>query len=152
MGKVRVRHGDNEIEVDGTDQFIKQQLESFYQRVGSIGSYISSPIIKEKLLDKEKVATTGKTLTPAEYYKAKGRTDGVSKILIFGKYLEQYSRQNEFSRSDVNKLAREAKLSRDIHTQFFTNAVKQGLLRRQGGKYSLTLSAEEVLASMAQKK
>jgi hypothetical protein len=152
MGKIRVRHGDNEVEIEGTDQFIKSQLELFYQRIGikSIGSSPSG--IKEKLLEKEKVAGPGKVLTPAEYYKAIGKKDGVSQVLIFGKYLEEYKNMTEFTQKDINRIVREAKLSRDIHGQYFTNAVKQGLLRKQGQKYSLTLSAEEVLGSMLPKK
>jgi len=45
-------------------------------------------------------------------------------------------------------LAKEARLSRDVHAQYFSNAVKQGLLRSLGaGRYSLTLSAEELFAN-----
>jgi hypothetical protein len=69
--------------------------------------------------------------------------------LIFGKYLEEFRGQADFSRQDINKIAAEAKTSKDIHGQYFSNAVKQGLLRSVGrGRYSLTLSAEEALAGM----
>ena len=55
----------------------------------------------------------------------------------------------EFTRADVNALTSQAKFSKDIHSQYFTNAVKQGLLRmHDGGKYSLTLSAEEILSAL----
>ncbi len=92
---------------------------------------------------------SGKKPTPAEFYKSKKRTDGISKILIFGNYLEEYRQMTEFSRNDINGLAKEARISKDIHGQYFTNAIKQGLLRNLGrSKYSLTLSAEEVLAAM----
>lgn len=90
-------------------------------------------------------------MTPAEFYqqKAKGKTDGISKILIFGKYLEEFRSISEFSRQDINDLAKEAKLAKDIHTQYFTNAVKQGLLRSHGrSRYSLTLSAESIISAM----
>ena len=88
-------------------------------------------------------------MTPAEYYKAKGKTDGVSQILIFAKYLEEFEGVSEFKRKDINDLTKKAKLSKDVHTQYFTNAVKQGLLRSHGGsQYSLTLSAESLLAAM----
>ena len=148
MRKIRVRHGDNEVEIEGSDQFIKSQLDLFYQRIGigSIGAPPSS--IKQKLLEKEKVVGPGKTPTPAEYYKLRGKKDGVSKVLIFGKYLEEYKNQTDFTQKDINRMTGEAKLS-NIHGQYFTNAVKQGLLRKQGQKYSLTLSAEEVLGSMS---
>jgi hypothetical protein len=87
--------------------------------------------------------------SPAEFYRAKNRTDGVAQILIFGKYLEEFRNKTEFTPQELNDIAKEAKLSKDIHPQYFSNAVKQGLLRGLGaGKYSLTLSAEDALSAM----
>lgn len=149
MGKIRVRHRDHEIELEGTDEFIEQHLEAFYDRIGSIPPSTPSSELKKEILKPPMKKPAGKAPTPAEYYTSKGKTDGISQILIFGKYLEEYKNASKFSRSDINKLAKEAKLPKDIHSQFFTNAVKQGLLRSHGaGKYSLTLSAESVLSAM----
>ena len=148
MSKIRIRHGDNEIELDGSDTFIAKQLEQFYQRVEVSRSSVYPTGIKKELLEPHTKPKHGKQPTPAEFYKAKGKTDGISQVLIFGKYLEEVEGKNEFSQAEVNKVAEDAKLSKDIHAQYFTNAVKQGLLRKRGTKYSLTLSAEEVLASM----
>ncbi len=148
MTKIRLRHGDNEIELEGSAEFIKEHLESFYERLGLIGTGISAPQLK-KAVGAAPPKKPKKALSPAEFYRSKGKTDGVSKILIFAKYLELYRDKTEFSRADINKLAKEVKLSKDIHSQYFTNAVKQGLLRSlSGAKYALTLSAEEVIASM----
>ena len=145
MTKIRVRHGENEIELEGSDAFIKKHLDDFYSRTKILPVEQAKPILKEIIIEKPK----GKAPTPAEYYKGKKRTDGISQILIFAKYLEEFRNTTEFSRKDLNKIAQEAKLSKDIHTVYFTRAVKQGLLRTLGyGKYSLTLSAEEVLSSM----
>jgi len=148
VGKVRLRHGEHEIEVEGSDEFVRKQLEQFYQRLGAAASGAQPAGIKQKLLEKVPSAKPGKSPTAAEFYKAKGKTDGVSQVLIFGKYLEEFENLPEFTRKDINRTAKDAKLSKDIHAQYFTNGVKQGLLRKQGQKYSLTLSAEEVLASM----
>ncbi len=147
MGRIRVRHGDSEIELDGSDAFIKKQLEQFYARVGGATGSAGKPPLREQLLSPAtKESGGGKSLTPAEFYKQKGKTDGVSQVLVFGKYLEQFRDKAEFTRKDINAVAKEAKLSKDVHAQYFTNAVKQGLLRKQGQNYSLTLSAEELLA------
>jgi hypothetical protein len=148
MSKIRVRLGDNEIELDGSDAFIAKQLEQFYQRLDTGRPQVSPSAIKRELLETHAKTKPGKQPTPAEFYKAKGKTDGISQVLIFGKYLEEFEGKSEFSPAEVNKVVEEAKLSKDIHSQYFANAVKQGLLRKRGTKYSLTLSAEEVLASM----
>lgn len=148
MPRIRIRHGDNEIELDGEPDFIAAQLKSFYERMGLVGGKTSPATLKQDLLA-ERPKDKSAAPSPAEFYKAKGRTDGISQVLIFGKYLERYRDTSEFTRSQVNAIAKEAKLSKDIHAQYFTNAVKQGLLRSHpGSKYSLTLSAEEALSSM----
>lgn len=148
MEKIRLRHGDHEIELEGSKEFIEKHLASFYDRLDSL-PMATVAHLKKEILDTSSKKPSGKASTPAEYYKSKGKTDGVSQVLIFGKYLEEYRSISEFSQRDINTLAKEAKLSKDIHGQYFTNAVKQGLLRSHGkGRYSLTLSAESALSAM----
>ncbi|MEN6426221.1 MAG: hypothetical protein ABFE13_12710 [Phycisphaerales bacterium] len=149
MGKIRIRHGENEIELEGSDAFIKKHLDAFYQRT-QYSSPVSAPAtLKQDIQTSASKRPAGKAPTPAEFFRSKNRTDGISQVLIFGKYLEEYRSQGDFSRPDINKIAAEAKTAKDIHGQYFTNAVKQGLLRSVGrGRYSLTLSAEEALAAM----
>lgn len=148
MAKIRVRHGENEIELDGDLDFIRDQLKAFYERMGLVGGKVSPATLKQALLGHSPKAPS-EAPALAEFYRAKGRTDGISQVLILGKYLEVYRDTPEFTRAQVNSLAKEAKLSKDIHGQYFSNAVKQGLLRsHSGAKYSLTLSAEEALSKM----
>ena len=148
MTRIRIRHGDDEIELEGEEDFIDKHLKDYFERIGSRLGKNTNPPIKEALL-KSPTKEKKDIPSPAEYYRAKGKTDGISQVLILGKYLEEYKDTPEFSRKDVNQIAKEIKLSKDIHGQYFTNAVKQGLLRLQpGNKYSLTLSAEEIVASM----
>ena len=47
MAKVRIRHGDNEVEVDGTDSFIAKQLKDFYERI-QLGRNFSAPVALKK--------------------------------------------------------------------------------------------------------
>ncbi len=149
MGKIKVRHQDHEIELEGSDEFIEKHLEAFYERIGKISTSMPSLHLKKEILEPPLKKPAGKAPAPAEFYQSKGKTDRISQILIFGKYLEEYRKVSEFSQKDINKLVKEAKLTKDIHGQYFTNAVKQGLLRSHGhGKYSLTLSAESVLSAM----
>jgi hypothetical protein len=149
MNKIRIRHGEHEIEVEGSDDFVKDQLAEFYSWMKDATTRVPASKIKQEILEPIPRPAAGKEPTPAEFYRLRGREDGMSQILILGKYLEQYRGVSEFTREDINKLGKEAKLPKDVHGQYFTNAVKQGLLRMLGrGKYSLTLSAESTLASM----
>jgi len=149
MGKVRIKHGENEIEVEGSDAFIKKELNAFYDRIGQVRTALTPATLKTDIQASAGRKAGGKVTTPAEFYKSKNRKDGISQVLIFGRYLEELRGKTEFSRQDINKIASEAKLSKDVHSQYFLNAVKQGLLRSLGGgKYTLTLTAEEALAAM----
>jgi len=150
MSKIRVRHGDNEIELEGSYDFIKKHLDDFYTRLKGKISKPSVPIFAEEFREIPSKKIEGKIPTPAEFYKSKEKKDGISTVLIIAKYLEEYRDTTEFSPKDINKVVREEiKLSRDISTVYFSRAVKQGLLRSLGyGKYTLTLSAEEALSAM----
>ena len=148
MGKIRIRHGENEIELEGSDSFIKKQLSEFYSNI-SLETTKPLAKIKEKIYEESSRKISEKKLTAAEYYKSKGKKDGISRLLIFAKYLEDYRGISEFTAANINQLAKEVKLQKDIHPQYFSNAVNAGFLRSLGrGKYSLTLSAEEILSSL----
>jgi hypothetical protein len=148
MPRIHLRHGENELEVEGELSFIKEQIRDFYERLGLVGGKTSPTTLKQDLL-KQKPKKPSEIPTPAEFYKSKGKTDGLSQLLIFGKYLEQFRETPEFTRQEINIIANEAKLSKDIHSQYYTLAVKQGLLRlHPENKYSLTLSAEEIISAM----
>jgi len=149
MAKIRIRHGEDEIELEGEDNFLEKQLKDFYERIEKKLPDKKRHTLKNDLIKPPPKRPTGKEPTPAEFYRSKKRTDGISKLLIFAKYLEEYRDISEFTPRDINNLAKDVKLPKDIHAQYFSNAVKQGLLRSHGSsKYSLTLSAEEALASM----
>ncbi len=62
--------------------------------------------------------------------------------------MQQYRGREQFTRNDVSKLSAEARV-KDVHGQYFTLAIKQGLLRTVGkGAYSLTISGEDAVAAM----
>ncbi|MCX6639571.1 MAG: hypothetical protein NTW14_03695 [bacterium] len=148
MGKLRIRYSENEFEAEGDEKFIELHMKRFYEKIEG-SSTQHSTTKSDELEDAPPKIPEGKIPTPAEFYKAKGKTDGLSQILVFGKYLELYRMISEFTKLDINGIAKEVKLSKDIHSQYFTNAVKQGLLRSHGqGKYSLTLSAEKILSAL----
>jgi len=151
MGKIKLKHGAHEIELEGDDEFIQRQLQAFYERVnpGSLATP-ASQVTPSQILSPPSQTVSGPTPTPAEFYKLKnkGKADGMTQLLVFAKYLDVHRNKSEFSQKDINALAKEARLSRDVHAQYFSNAVKQGLLRSLGaGRYSLTLSAEELFAN-----
>jgi hypothetical protein len=152
MSKIRIKHLEHEIELEGDDGFIDKHLDGFYKKINISNRKPRESSLNEKPEEVFKPVSPTKDITPAEFFKKftqKNKTEGVNQILIFGKYMEEIRAKTEFTVKEINQIVREAKLSKDIHRQFFTNAVKQGLLRSSGkGSYSLTLSAETAYASM----
>jgi hypothetical protein len=142
--RVYWRIGDNEVEVEGDSAFIQKQLKIFFERVGyhpqSMSKDLPSKIVA--------VAKSGKALSPAEYYRQKSPSGGTETLIVLGKYLDEFRNKSEFTRKDINAVAREAKLSL-IHAQYYANAVKQGLLRNVGrGTYGLSITGEDAVAAM----
>ena len=123
-GKIRIRHGENEIEVEGSAPFINKQLDAFYERIQRIQPVSAPATLKRDI----QISGAKKALAkiPAEFYKSKNRTDGIAQILIFGKYLEEFHGKTEFTRQDIKSTAVKTKVAEDIHGQYFSNAVRQG--------------------------
>ena len=136
--------GDQEIEVEGDNAFIQRQLKTFFELVGQRPHSISRDLPSKIVA----VAKSGKVLGPAEYYRQKSPNGGTETLIVLGKYLDEFRNKGEFTRKDINAVARESKLP-PIHAQYYANAVKQGLLRNIGrGTYGLSITGEDAVAAM----
>jgi hypothetical protein len=71
----------------------------------------------------------------------------LKQLIALGRFLEEYREKRDFKPKDLNAVAKEAKLPKDFHPQYFSDAVARGLLRLDGGNYSLTATAENFLVS-----
>jgi len=150
MGKIRLRHGDSEIELEGDEAFIERQLTDFYSRFKiDARKRGEEPKLLTSTSGPETEHHNGKTPTPAEYLTTLGGANlaPLKQLLALGKFLEKYRDKREFKPKDANAVAKEAKLSKDFHPQYFSDAVARGLLRLDSGSYSLTATAEDFLAS-----
>jgi hypothetical protein len=140
--------GDQEIEVEGDNAFIQKQLNIFFERLGhhtpSASKDLPSRIVA--------VAKSGKAPSPAEYFRQKTPNGGTETLIVLAKYLDEFRNKSDFSRKDIQIIAREAKIPH-LHGQYYLNAVKQGLLRTLGrGTYGLSISGEDAVAAMPSKK
>ncbi len=147
--RVRWKVGSFELEVAGDDAFIAGQVDRFFKLLeerGSSAEMTSSVVqIRPSPASTEAEARQAKELSPAEYIRQKKPESGTDRLVVLAKYLEANRGQSEFSRKEINQLANEAKL-KDIHSQYFTYAVEQGLLRTAGkNKYAITLSGEDLV-------
>jgi hypothetical protein len=143
--RVHWKLGDFEVEVEGDDEFIEKQLKLFLERVEPGLHPVPPADLPSKIVAAAKSTTAP---APAEYYRQKKPQGGTETLLVLAKYLNDYRSQNQFTKNQITKLANEAKI-KDVHGQYFTLAVKQGLLRTAGkGNYALTISGEDAVAAM----
>jgi len=140
--------GDHEIEVEGDNAFIQKHLKLFFEKLGH-GPEATARDLPSRIVA---AAKSGKVVGPAEYYRQKGPNGGTETLIVLGKYLEEFRNKSEFTRRDIKAIAKEAKLE-DIHSQYYANAVKQGLLRSIGrSTYGLSISGEDAVAAMPSSK
>lgn len=148
--RIKVRVGENEIELEGDAKFIEAQLAKFYEKIGAtLAKSASAPTPESGLVQsKVKWATPTRDLSPAEFLRRALPKGGTEQLLALGHFLEQNRAAKDFDQKEIKALCQEAKL-RDIHGQYFTLAVKQGLLRvSTKGRYALTLTGEDAVTRM----
>lgn len=148
--RIKVRVGDDEIELEGDSKFIEVQLAKFYEKVaGRTKSSATLPARSpESVQTRVKAATPVKDLSPAEFLRRASPKGGTEQLLALGHYLEQNRGAKDFSQQEVKALCGEAKL-KDLHGQYFVLGVQQGLLRSTTkGRYALTLTGEDAVSKL----
>jgi len=153
--KLRIKMGDNEIEIEGSLSFIKSQLNDFYKRLEKGTTFKGMPTKED--LPYRAVATAKPTKPPplsaAEYYRQKDPKSGTEKLIVAAKYLVDYKSISEFTKKDIESLVLKEIKTKAIHNEYFRLAVKQGLINLLGNKkYSLTISGEDAVVAMPAKK
>jgi len=150
--RIRLKIGENEIELEGEDKFIEGHLKIFIEKYTHItakpleakaGTVVSSekPSVSH---DKAK-----KSLSPAEYVRQKGPKGGTEEVIVLAKYLEDFESLAEFNVKDIHRVAKDARIGK-IDNSYFPLAVKQGLLNKiTHGKYQLTLTGEDAVVNMS---
>lgn len=150
--KIRIRVGENEIELSGSEKFIEKHLEAFSARIGN-GNISPQKISQVEISNSPSAQRkSGKQPSPTEYFREKSPKGGTEQLIVLGKYLEDFKGAEEFTQKDIKALVKSAKI-KSIHSNYFNYAVQQGLMRTLGhGKYSLTLSGEDAVLAMPKNK
>src|SRR2546428_3334154 len=151
VGRIRVKIGDNEIEVEGEEAFVEKHLKEVLDHLdrASTSRTRDLPAKIIQAAETEAKSKPRRDLTPAEYYLQVKPSTGTETLIVLAKYLEDFRGTNEFTPSDIKKIANEAKLA-DIHGQYFTYAMREGFLRQVSkGKYALTLSGEDAVLGLS---
>lgn len=149
--RIRLKIGENEIELEGNEIFIDEHLKSFVDKCFSLKpsettkvNVVTHPTKTTGIQNKD-----SKVLSPAEFVRQKSPKGGTEQLVVIAKYLEDYESLSEFSVKDITRVARVAKIGK-IDNAYYPLAVKQGLLNRiKHGRYQITLTGEDIVLAMS---
>lgn len=146
--KLRLKIGENEIELEGDIKFIETYLKFFLDSQGITKQPLVEPKGKTGLPGKVLVIKPKREMSPAEYIREKKPNGRTEFLIVFAKYLDEYKSLGEFSKKDIATAVRMAKV-KPIEGAYYTLAVKQGLLNKLShGRYQLTMSGEDAVSAM----
>jgi hypothetical protein len=143
--KLRLKIGECEIEAEGEDSFIEKHVTVFFERIGASPETRGPSAAVQ--IRKSAQAAGSKTYSAAEFYRQKRPDGGTQSLVVLGKYLQEFREKQEFARKDINALCSEIRI-KDIHPEYYTLALKQGLLKKMNKGFAVTLSGDEVVDRM----
>jgi hypothetical protein len=152
---MRVRMGENELEVSGPSDFVEKKIADFVQlnKVCAVPTP-ASPIPPAARVPQQTVAGK-KTLSPAQFFKkANPRTD-VDRVLAAGYYLEVFQQMDNFTAVEVrDAIHKEAKTPPPKNPNDAINKnIKKGYMMGAGDKdgkmaFVLTSDGEESIRAL----
>jgi hypothetical protein len=150
---MRIRVGDNELEVSGPSDFVEKKIAEFVQQqeqlvqpahTGTVGDRASS----------ERIAPPGKKMALAQFFRKLGLRTDVDRVLAAGYYLETSGGAESFTAAEVAAAIRKAKNPPPKNPNDSINQnIKKGLMMSAGDKdakmaFVLTTDGEEKIADL----
>ncbi len=129
--RVRIRRGENEIEVEGDKKYIAQIIRDF--GFGQAGSVPDMKAAKKDAAEVISQKGLGGKMSAAEFvlrHQIKKHTD---LVLGFGYYIEKVKGLDKFTPGDVTSCYYEAKLDPSNTSQMITQNIKRGFLMEAKG-------------------
>jgi len=143
---MRVRIGDNELEVSGPTGFVEKKIAEFVELnkekplVRKVASGVS-----------QKTPESMKKMSPSQFFKKTVPQTSVDRVLAAGYYLEKFQNNESFTANDVRETIRSAKRNPPTNTNDAINSnIKKGLIMSAGDKegiraFVLTSDGEDTI-------
>jgi predicted transcriptional regulator len=152
---MRVRMGDNELEVSGPRAFVEAKIDEFVKKQKELPSKGESitPSAPSRTGD---VSATDKGISIGEFIRRLGLKKHTDLVLAFGYFLEKYAGETEFSPADINRCYYDAKMDTSNTSQMIIQNIKRGYImeaksansKGKGKKsYTLTNTGEQFIAN-----
>ncbi len=151
---MRVRVGDNEVEVTGPKDFVEKKVQDFLDQYKQIGPAPRGP--SGEGAPAVAPASTGraKKMSVAQFFRKGSAKTDVGRVLAAGYYLENYGRQESFTTAEVARTIRLAKANPPKNpSEGMAKNIRKGLIMPSGDKegkraYVLTTDGEEAIQEL----
>lgn len=148
---MRVRIGENELEITGPSDFVEKKIAEFLEKQKSVSatSTQSSPP-QFPALPGIKV---GKGMSVAQFFRKVSSKSDVDRALAAGYFLEKFENVENFTASEIRETIRKAKIPPPKNpSDSISKNIKKGFMMTAGDKegkmaFVLTTDGEEAIAS-----
>jgi len=151
---MRIRIGDNELEVTGPKEFVEAKIAAFIQLNKPLP--LSSGHGGTGTTASERHDDMCKPLSVAQVFKKANAHTDVDRALLAGHYLEYHAKQESFTAAEVKDTIRAAKVSPpDNPNAVVDKNIKKGLMMAAGDRdgkraFVLTTDGEDAVRAMLQ--
>lgn len=152
---MRVRIGENEIEVTGPSDFVEKKIAEFVEKQKQSSILPSAASTKGTILPtKDGVQTFEKGMSVAQFFKKVSPKTDLDRVLAAGYFLEKFENQDSFTASEVKDTIRGAKVSPPANPSDSINKnIKKGYIMPSGDKegkmaFVLTSDGEETITDL----
>ena len=148
---MRVRIGDSEIEVSGPPDYVEKKIADFLSKP-------PAPVNEPSTQQRPRVATSGKSLSAAQFFKLCGPKTDNARTLVAAYFLEKYRNAQSSTASDIRDVIREAKVPPPRNPNDSVNQnIRKGLLMTAGDKdkkiaFVVTSDGEAAVEEMQENK
>ena len=150
---MRVRIGDNELEVTGSKTFVENKVQEFVEAQKATSPDRSRAPSQEATRAASHLLA-GKKLSVAQLFKKVTPRSDVERTLVAGYYLEKYASQENFTTAELAQTIRASKNNPPKNpSDAVAKNIRKGLIMPSGDKdgkiaYVLTTDGEEAVESL----
>ena len=132
---MRVRIGDNELEVTGPESFVESKINEFVKGQKERSERIPSAHRASPDAGSAIAGVSGKKMSIAQFFKSASPKSDVDRTLVAGYYLEKYENAESFTAAEIRETIRKAKINPPKNTSdTIARNIRKGLMMSAGDK------------------
>lgn len=146
---MRVRVGQNEIEITGPSNYVEKKIAEFLEKQNS-----SSVATEREFNESSQPTGSIKKSSVSQFFRKIALKSETDRVLAAGYFLETFKKSESFTSAEIRETIREAKIQPPKNTNDSINKnIKKGYMMTAGDKdgkmaFVLTTDGEEVISNL----